>query len=166
MNKQIKRREFIVKSSQACLACCVAMFATPGIASGIAGIMDDEVILDPKKRNYCGYICPEDCQFLEASVNNDVDLKKEAYKNWGIEERFGIEFEADKIFCFGCKNKDKPEGVVLANCTVRQCVIDKELDCCIECEELVSCDKELWDRYPEFKEQMIELREKYVKSEE
>ena len=64
----------------------------------------EDKIPDPKKINYCGYTCPEDCKFLVASVKNDLVLKKEAYEIWEMKERFGVvEFEADKIFCFGCK---------------------------------------------------------------
>ena len=92
-----------------------------------------------------------------------MELKKEAYISWQIKERFGIEFEPEKIFCYGCKAKGKPEGIVLTNCTVRSCVISKKLDCCIECNNLSECVEELWIRYPEFKTYVIELQEKYLK---
>jgi hypothetical protein len=50
---------------------------------------------------------------------------------------------------------------VLKRCTVRDCAREKELDCCIECDELTECDKDLWRRFPSFKEQVIELQAKY-----
>jgi len=118
-------------------------------------------IPDPKKLSYCGYKCPADCQFLKGSIENNVELKKEAYELWKIKERFNVDFDPDKIFCFGCKTTDKPEGIVLVNCTVRSCVISKGFDCCIECAELVDCEKELWDRFLKFKEQVIEMQQKY-----
>jgi hypothetical protein len=114
--------------------------------------------VDPKTLNYCGYKCPPECPFLQASEKNDAELKRDVYEKWKLKERYNINFEPDKIFCFGCKNKEKPEGVVLLNCTVRQCVILKEIDCCVECSDLPGCQKELWSRYPEFKKQVIEMQ--------
>jgi hypothetical protein len=117
--------------------------------------------INPKELNYCGYKCPEDCAFLKGSVENNIELKKQAYKDWKIEERFGIAFNADDIFCFGCKNTEKPEGVVLKNCTVRSCAMEKGIDCCIECADLTGCDKDLWTRFPDFKKMVIEMQQKY-----
>jgi hypothetical protein len=122
--------------------------------------------IDPKKLMYCGYVCPEECTFLKGSVENDVKLKKEAYDQWKIKERFNVDFEPEKIFCYGCKNAAKPEGIVLEKCTVRQCVISKELDCCIQCLELVDCDKDLWTRFPDFKKHVIELQQKYLEEQQ
>ena len=53
--------------------------------------------------------------------------------------------------CDGCKALDKPEGVVVSKCDVRACAREKKLDCCIECDELTTCDKDLWKRFPTFK---------------
>jgi hypothetical protein len=117
--------------------------------------------IDPKALNYCGYKCPADCAFLKGSLENNLELKKKAYADWKIKDRFNIEFEADKIFCFGCKNTEKPAGVVLTHCTVRTCAMEKKIDCCIECNELKDCKKELWDRFPDFKKQVIEMQAKY-----
>jgi hypothetical protein len=117
--------------------------------------------IDPKKRNYCGYKCPEDCTFLKATLEDDIELKKEAWGEWKIDERYGVEFDEEQAFCYGCKKLDKPEGVVLSRCTVRQCAREKEFDCCIECDELKTCDKDLWKRFAKFHEQVIQLQEKY-----
>ena len=119
---------------------------------------------DPKKLNYCGYTCPNGCEFRKASLENNPALKKKAYETWNIEKRYGISFEADKVFCYGCKIEDKPAGVVTANCTVRSCAIEKELDACIECKELKNCDKELWDLFPDFHKQVIALQKQYLDS--
>jgi hypothetical protein len=117
--------------------------------------------IDPAKLNFCGYTCPEDCKFLQGTLNDDVELKKEAWKAWKIEERFGLEFDAEQAICYGCKALDKPEGVVVSRCDVRACAREKKLDCCIECDELTGCDKDLWRRFPKFKEQVIAMQEKY-----
>lgn len=162
--KTKNRRQFIITSTKAGIAGC-ALMACPNLSAfGINFFENEQDIPDPKKRCYCGYKCPDDCKFLKGSVENNIELKKEAYKDWKIKERFGVEFDADKIFCYGCKNADKPEGIVLKNCTVRQCASSKGLDCCIECDELTACEKELWDRFPEFKKGVIELQKQYQQS--
>lgn len=121
----------------------------------------DEETIDPEKLCYCGYSCPDDCQFLEASVKNDPELKKAAFGQWGLEERYGLEFDPDKIFCFKCKPGDKPEGPVLTHCTVRSCAMGKGYQACIQCDELKECDKDLWLRFPQFHEGVIKMQEKY-----
>ena len=157
MNPLIKRREFLIKGSRAGAACCAMMLGAHRFSFGNA--LNEPI--DPRSLNYCGYKCPADCRFLQASVKNDPELKKEAYRVWKIQEKYNIDFDAEKIFCFGCKNREKPEGVVLTNCTVRQCVISKGLECCIECRELNDCKKELWSQFPDFKKQMIQLQKQY-----
>jgi len=161
MKPTLRRREFLTKCSIAGLTGC-GLLICPKIAAldHYAGFAKEEEI-DPKKLMYCGYTCPDDCQFLKASLENDSELKKEAYELWKIKERFDVDFEADKIFCFGCKTEGKPEGVVLVNCTVRSCVIEKEYDCCIECLELEDCHKDLWSRFPDFKKHVIALQKQY-----
>ncbi len=154
------RREFLKTGTQVCLGCCV-MFATSNLKA-LNHLFPEGENIDPAKLNYCGYTCPEECEFKIASVKNDTELKKEAFTAWGIEERYGIKFEADKVFCFGCKNPDQPEGVVLTNCTVRSCTIDKGFDCCIECKDLPDCDKDLWSRFPKFKQQVVEMQKTYL----
>jgi len=72
-----------------------------------------------------------------------------------------MEFDADQAICYSCKALDKPEGVVVSRCDVRACAREKKLDCCIECDELTGCDKDLWTRFPKFKEQMIAMQKKY-----
>lgn len=160
MKPNLNRRDFITKSAIAGISCC---FLKAGTQSGELFSMPvfQTEKPDPKKLNYCGYQCPPDCPFLKASLENDPDQKKNAYDLWEIRERYGVEFSPDEIFCYGCKTKDKPEGVVLVNCTVRSCVISKGLECCIECGELTECKKDLWDRFPDFKQMVIEMQKQY-----
>ncbi|NJO91607.1 MAG: DUF3795 domain-containing protein, partial [Chloroflexia bacterium] len=155
--KTTDRRDFLKKSAIAGIATCTLLNATKFASAAINFVISDDEI-DPKKLNYCGYTCPSDCKFKTASVNNDVELKKEAYKAWKIKEKYNIDFDEEKIFCFGCKTKDKPEGVVTLNCTVRACAIEKGLDCCIECDNLSTCDKQLWKQFPDFKKKVIEMQ--------
>jgi len=163
MNKKQTRREFMRKSSQLGLA-CGAFTLCPKFGM-LEKILQEEVP-DPKKLNYCGYVCPSDCPMYMATIENDAEKKKEAYEMWKIQERYGVAFDPEVIFCYGCKSPDKPEGVVLNNCTVRHCAIEKGYECCIECEKLPVCDLDLWKRFPQFHQNMIETQKKYQEASE
>jgi len=56
---------------------------------------------------------------------------------------------------------DKPLNINVNACTVRKCAVEKGLDCCIECNGLTACDKELWKSFPQFKEKVIEMQKSY-----
>jgi len=159
MKNQIDRRKFMTGAVAGC-----ALFVSGKLSAfnGFAHLQNQ--IPDPKKLNYCGYACPKDCQFLEASVKNDTELKKKAYETWHIKERYNVDFDAEKTFCFGCKNADKPAGIVMQHCTVRQCAIDKKFDSCIECKELKDCRKDLWTRFPDFKNAVIKMQAVYFEN--
>lgn len=161
MKQPLKRREFLIRGSRAGIACCALLMGANRLAFGKTKTPPSDDPIDLKTLCYCGYKCPADCKFLEASVKNDTELKKEVYANWKIKEQYGLDFDPEKIFCYGCKNKEKPEGVLLQNCTVRQCAISKGYEACVECKELVACDKKLWNRFPEFKNQVIEMQKQY-----
>ena len=158
MNTKIQRREFLTKSTKAGIACGALMFCPKFLSLSQTG---DEELPDLKELCYCSYSCPPDCKMLKGTVENDTALKKEAYEEFKIKERHGVDFDPDKIFCYGCKNTEKPEGIVLKKCTIRACAISKGFECCVECDELVSCEKELWTQYPDFKKYVIELQKKY-----
>ena len=160
MKKQFGRRNFVKSTTAAGCA-----FLISGRLSAIHNFtcLEDE-IPDPKKLEYCGHTCPKNCRFLEASIKNDVELKKKAYETWEMKKRFGVNFDPDKIFCFGCKNPNKPVGLRLQKCDVRQCAIEKKLESCIECVELSGCTKDLWAKFPEFKKAVIKMQEKYLES--
>ena len=161
--KRIDRRTFLSNGARAgaCLCCASAL---PGAARfALAGDEAGDQPIVPADLNYCGYSCPPDCKFLKGTLDNDVELKKEAWQLWKIEERFGVAFDPDQAICYGCKTEGKPEGIVLSRCTVRDCAQEKELDCCIECPELEACDKDLWRRFPDFKKQVVEMQGRYRK---
>lgn len=160
MKRKINRRNFIQQSSKAGFAGCALMIGGINTVKAMQFLISED-IPKPGDLCYCGYQCPADCKFKVASVENNDSLKKLAYTEWKIKERHGIDFDPDKIFCFGCKTKDKPEGIVLNECTVRKCVIERNMECCIECKELKNCEKELWGRFPEFKKYVIDLQSKF-----
>jgi len=160
MENHFNRRKFVTTSAVA--GCALFISGRLSAINNFAHLQNE--IPDPKKLNYCGYTCPKDCQFLEASVKNDAELKKKAYETWHVKERYNVDFDAEKIFCFGCKNSNKPEGVVMQNCTVRSCAIDKKFDSCIECKELKDCGKDLWTRFPDFKNAVIKMQATYFEN--
>ena len=128
------------------------------------GRRQNEEPIDPSKLCYCGYTCPEDCDFLTATLKNDLSLKKKVFEEWELEKRFGMQFDPDQVFCYACKPGDQPEGMVLTHCTVRECALQKGYQACIQCDELKHCDKELWTRFPEFHEEVVKMRERYIAS--
>ena len=149
--KTIKRREFL-KSG---VGCCILVAG----AGTFAFAADTKP--DPKKLNYCGYQCPEDCKMFLAGKSDDEALKREAFDTWRLQEKYGVEFKPEIVFCEKCKGTDHPQSLLLTNCTVRKCAIEKGYDCCIECDDLKSCDKEIWITFPKFKEQVLKMQEAY-----
>jgi hypothetical protein len=160
MKNQIDRRNFVKSGTIA--GCALLISGKLSAISGFSHLQNE--IPDPKKLEYCGYSCPKNCQFLEASVKNDVELKRKAYETWEMKKRFGVDFDADKIFCFGCKNPEKPVGLRLQKCDVRQCAIENKLESCIECEELANCEKDLWTKFPEFRGAVIKMQKSYFEA--
>jgi len=157
MKNRLPRREFILKTSAACMGGCMLLSAKGAVFS----LLQDDQTIDPGKLCYCSYKCPADCHFLVASLKNDSGLKKAAYEEWGLKERLGLEFDQEKIFCFGCKPGEQPEGPVLNHCTVRGCAIERGYQACIQCDDLKECDKDLWTRFPQFHQAVMEMQVKY-----
>jgi hypothetical protein len=161
METTINRRKFIKKSAQIGAASCVLMMSSRlAVAFSLDKIISDENI-DPQKLNFCGYVCPVDCNFHIATIENDIEKKKEAFQIWNIKERYGVDFNPETSVCWKCKNTEKTEGVVVKNCTVRSCAMDKGYNACIECNNLNHCVKDLWSRFPEFHKTVIEMQVKY-----
>jgi hypothetical protein len=159
MKKEIKRRDFVATCFKAGVTCCAISYGTTLAAQETTKQKD--VKPDPKNLEYCGYKCPPDCPLKKGTLENNVELKKQAYADFKFKEKYGIDFDADKVFCYGCKIKDKPLGMPVKACTVRKCVIEKGYECCIECNGLTACNKELWTNFPKFKDAVIEMQKKY-----
>jgi hypothetical protein len=153
---KIDRRVFLATSAKAGVSLCGACACLGRLA-----VADEKVHIDPKNFNYCGYVCPSDCKFRRATIENDNELRQIAWAVWKIDERFGIPYKRKLAFCHGCKAPGEPEGVMVANCDVRACVRDKGFDCCIECDELEACDKQLWKLFPQFRQQVMALQNQY-----
>jgi hypothetical protein len=162
MTTEFNRRDFLRKGAVAGMAGCALLMAgkiNPMFANSLN--QNEKIKPDPRKLNYCGYQCPSDCKFLKATQENNTELKKEAYESWKIKEKHGIDFDPEKIFCWGCKTTGKPEGVVIKECQVRKCAIEKGYDCCIQCSNLEACVFDLWKQFPDFHTHMIQEQKIY-----
>ena len=159
MKTELKRRDFFATCLKAGIGCCALM-------SGASIFGQDNKPSnekpDPKKLNYCGYKCSAECTLYKGTIQNDIALKKKAYEDFKFKEKHGVDFDPDKVFCWGCKVSDKPLSINVKACTVRKCAIEKNYDCCIQCSSLKACDKELWKNFPKFKEMVIGMQEKYL----
>jgi anaerobic selenocysteine-containing dehydrogenase len=160
MKTELKRRDFISK-------CFKAGATGSALLYGNSLFAQDPVKLkkeDLKDLTYCCYKCTSECPTYKATIENNPELKKKVYEDAKWKEKYGIDFDTDKVFCFGCKSTDKPLSINVKACTVRKCAIEKGYDCCIECNGLTACDKDLWKSYPDFKANVIEFQKSYSKS--
>lgn len=156
MKRDFKRRDFINTCFKAGITCC-----TLASTINLSGNIRQDAKPDPKSLNYCGYKCPSDCPLLKGTLENNTELKKKGYEAFKFKEKYGIDFDPEKVFCYGCKIKDKPLSIPVKSCTVRSCAIAKGYECCIQCDGLTACDKELWKSFPTFKEQVIDMQKKF-----
>lgn len=44
-------------------------------------------------------------------IENNTELKKKAYEEFKMKEKYNIEFDQDKVFCYGCNPKGKPLSI-------------------------------------------------------
>lgn len=147
----IKRREFLKKG----VGCCVVLAGTTSF------VFASDEKPNPKELSYCGYKCPDDCKMYLAGKSDDEALKKEAFQTWKASEVYGVEYSPEIVFCEKCKGTDNPQSLILTKCTVRNCAIERGYDCCIECDGLAACEKNLWTNFPKFKQKVIEMQEMY-----
>jgi hypothetical protein len=156
MKTELKRRDFVTKCFMAGIGCCAFAYGNS------LNAQDPVQKPDLKSLAFCGLKCSPECILYKASLENDIPGKKKAYEEFRVKERYNLDFDPDKIFCFTCKGKDKPLSPVTKSCTVRKCAIEKGYDCCIECPGLTICDKELWKSFPKFWQKVIEMQKGYL----
>jgi hypothetical protein len=161
MKTELKRRDFISKCLKAGAAGCALLCGNSLFGQEIFKLKK----ADLKTITYCCYRCSMECPTYKATIENSTDLKKKVYENAKWKEKYGIEFDPDKVFCFGCKpSPDKTLSINVKACTVRNCAIEKGYDCCIECNGLITCDKKLWVSYPEHRELVLKFQKLYQKA--
>ena len=167
MNSPLPRREFLKLFGQFGIACaCGCMAGRLAAEQTQAGEPTPKKNLpELKTRAYCGLICDDSCPLFKATRTNDAAAKRKVYEEWKWKEKFGVDFDPDKVFCHGCKAPSKPVNIAHSRCTVLKCNVERRLESCMQCRKLADCDKELWKNYPDFRTQMVKLRQDYVATE-
>ena len=158
MKQKTNRREFMKKGFHLCAGCAFVLGGCRSKSDETAETDANAVDID--KLTFCGYNC-EGCDFLKATQENNFDLKKDVYIRWKWKERLDVDFDPDVVFCWGCKPPmGKPINMFQERCSVRVCSVEKGKKNCVLCDELVACEKELWDRFPDHKKAVIEMQKK------
>ena len=106
--------------------------------------------------SYCCLTCDPKCKIFNATMNNDLGVKKELADRWTKE--FGTPFTTDDVFCYGCKAEGKPQNKAMLKCTVRKCAKEKQIKSCSLCADLEKCDKDLWGKWPGLKENVLKTQ--------
>ncbi|MBP1769497.1 MAG: hypothetical protein H6P96_115 [Candidatus Aminicenantes bacterium] len=168
MNPMQSRRSFLEQCAKCGGASC-ALLALSRISlaqeSAPTPSGREEKPVDLAALAYCGIpqaFCEKNCELFKATRENDVELKRAVYDKWEMKKKFGIEYEADKIFCYGCKPGDKPLKVGMAECPVRACPSANGLESCIQCLDLASCDKAFWRDWPSVLDLAKKLQARYA----
>jgi hypothetical protein len=123
---------------------------------------------DFSRLTYCCYECtPEQCPTLKATLANDTAAKAKQLEVWrdkqadkvaAWEKEKGRAMTVEDVFCYGCKEEGARLSPVAAQCTARACVIERKLVSCAHCDELETCQKELWVSFPKFRTHVLGIR--------
>ncbi|NLH77789.1 MAG: DUF3795 domain-containing protein [Acidobacteria bacterium] len=167
MSNEQSRRSFLGRCAK-CGGGCAALLAFGRVSraqgSGTSSGQPQKP-LDPKALCYCGIpqtYCEQQCELFKATRESDVELKRSVHERWEMKKKFGIDFDPDKIFCYGCKPGGKPLKVGMAECPVRVCPAAAGLESCVQCLDLASCDKSFWKEWPNAFELAKKLQARYA----
>jgi hypothetical protein len=155
------RREFLKQCTHLTAAGCI-FCSIPLLAGEESG--NEETLLDLKEYTYCGFRCEPDCPLFKATKENDIEAKRKVYEEWKMKESSGIEFDPETVSCWGCKVDEEKMSLIVKKCMIRPCAMKRELESCIQCEDLKTCEQDLWKHFPEFKKNVEKLQEKYLAS--
>jgi hypothetical protein len=161
MESKISRRNFLKQCAQVGGACCAVMALGPRLGAQTG--TEEKKPVDLKQFSYCGLPCFQGCELYKATIENNVEAKKLVYEQWEMKKNHGIDFDPDKVFCYGCKPGDKPENKMLTgDCEVRKCASANEFEACVQCKDLSACGKEFWKKWPQAYEHAKKLQAKYI----
>jgi hypothetical protein len=118
--------------------------------------------IDLNKLTYCGIRCDTQCELYKATKDNDVALKRKVYDSWKWKQKFGFEFDPEKVFCYTCKPGDRPMKIGIDKCGVRKCTMDNGMESCIECRNLQSCGQGFWKNWPGMHKQALQMQAQYL----
>jgi len=155
MESQQSRRHFLKTCAQSGAACCALLAWNRSLAAKDGPQEKQEQKLKPidfSKLSYCGFPCVQVCELLKATRENDEKLKKLVYEKWEWKEKFGVDYDPEKVFCHTCKPGDKPKKAGMDACVIRICAMANGMEACVQCKNLASCDKEYWKKWPDLYE--------------
>ncbi len=167
MSQRRNRRSFLEQCAKCGGAGCALLalgWISPAQESAPAKPGQAQKPLDPETLCYCAIpqaYCEQQCELFKATRENDAKLKRSVYDQWKMKSKFGIDFDPDKIFCYGCKPGGKPLKVGMAECPVRVCPAANGLKSCVQCLDLASCDKVFWKEWPMAFEMAKKLQARY-----
>jgi hypothetical protein len=99
---------------------------------------------------YCGYDCQQECQLYKATQTNDLEVKQAMAKRWA--EKYGVTLKPEEVACDGCRSKTGRLGYHCGHlCEVRKCGLSRKIKSCAVCADFPSCDKQLWNGWPEMR---------------
>ena len=155
MSDKQQRREFLVKGlafgttwvlAGTGLPCCVPA-AIAGEPSKDAPVEKPKALEDLA---YCGYDCQQECQLYKATQTNDLEVKQATAKRWA--EKYGVTLKPEEVACDGCRSKTGRLGYHCGHlCEVRKCGLSRKIKSCAVCADFPSCDKQLWNGWPEMR---------------
>ena len=87
---------------------------------------------------YCGLDC-ETCEARLATVSDDQALREKVAKEWT--ELNGVEITPEMINCTGCRIAGAKTPYCESLCPIRQCALDKKVETCGSCQEMMTCEK-------------------------
>jgi hypothetical protein len=169
MENEQNRRCFLKKSTQLGFSCLFMLIWNEEHLFAKIGndneTKNDKKLIDLKQRSYCGIACEDECELYKATKENNIELKKKIYDQWNWKEKFKIEFDPDKVVCYNCKPANQLLKIGMAECEVRKCAIKNEMESCIQCKNLSSCDKKLWKNWADFYNHVKESQKQYLSQE-
>lgn len=147
MNQEPSRRRFLKQCMVFGGACCGILAWSPMPAAQDRPA--EKKSIDPREYSCCGIPCKTACPMYKATQENDVKTKKLLYEQWEMKKHYGLDFDPDKIFCYGCKPGDKPKKPGIDTCQVRRCAMANGMEACFQCKNLAACDQEYWKTWAE-----------------
>jgi len=105
---------------------------------------------------FCGLTCTE-CPARIATEAGDEEALVAVAKQWSVD--YGAPLTAEDCRCDGCLSESGPWMAHCAECKIRACAIEKDVETCAHCPEY-GCEKltEFFGFVPEAKETLDAIR--------
>jgi hypothetical protein len=163
MSDKQKRREFLAKGLTYGTTLVVAGACLPRcLQAAIAGEPSTNAPAGEKPKAledlaYCGFDCQKECELYKATQANDMEVKQATAKRWA--EKYGVTLKPEEVACDGCRSHTGRLGYHCGHlCEVRKCGLARKVKSCATCDDFPSCDKPLWNSWPEMRRRTEDRR--------